>query len=114
MVPVLQRCVTLGAAFGRLEMRDHAALLREFYAAARDGRPCANGWTEAFVDEWLAVLRLPPFEARYAVRPAGAQCTACHANPGEISSRRTVRTFPGGALIRCDGCDAHWLEHFAV
>ena len=112
MVPVLERCVTLGRAFGRLQMKDHVKLLREFYAAVRDGTPCTNGWTEAFVDEWLAVLQLPPFETQFEVRTAGSSCRTCHAEPGAISSRRTLRTFPGGAVMRCDDCDVRWLEHY--
>lgn len=112
MTPVLERCVTLGRAFGRLQMKDHVKLLRAFYAAARDGTPCTNGWNAAFVDEWLAVLRLPPFETELAVQPAGATCATCHAQPGAISSRRTVRTFPGGAVMRCDECNTRWLEHY--
>ena len=60
MVPLLERCVTLGREFMRLQMHRHAKLLREFYGAIRDRRPCANTWSEAFVDQWLAMLRLPP------------------------------------------------------
>lgn len=109
---MLDRCVTLGRAFGRLQMRQHVELLREFYRAARDRLPCGNGWTEAFVDEWLAVLRLPPFEATFELQPAGSMCRVCHAGPGEISSRRTVRTYPTGAVLRCDGCGRRWIEEF--
>ncbi len=98
----------------RLQMHRHAKLLREFYGAIRDRRPCANTWSEAFVDQWLAMLRLPPFERVFDLLPACSVCATCNANPGAIPSRRTENTFPGGALMRCDGCGRQWVEAWAL
>lgn len=58
-------------------MREHAALLRELYAAVRAGRPCVNGWTAGHVDLWLRVLQLPPFEKALEVRPCSSSCPTC-------------------------------------
>ncbi len=106
---ILSRCVTLGREFGRLEMRDHAKLLREFYVAARDRKPCTNTWSADFVDHWLGLLRLPPFENMFEVRVPPYNCLTC-SPAGATPSRRTVNTFPGGVLMNCSQCHRQWLE----
>ena len=113
VVPLLDRCVTLGREFGRREMHKHLKLLREFYAATRDQRDCVNSWSEAFVDNWLAMLRLAPFETTFELLPARSVCARCNADPAAVPSRRTETTFPGGALMRCDQCGRRWVEAWA-
>ena len=91
-------------------MHKHVKALREFYVAARAGNPpSAYGWSEAFVDQWLAMLRLHPCEDVFELRAKGAGCSACNP-PGATPSKRTVHVFPGGALMTCNQCGRRWIE----
>lgn len=108
---MLDRCVTLGREFNRLQMGKHVKLLRELYAALKHGKACANGWSEAFVDEWLQTLQLPPFEHALQLHPGPFCCATCNA-AGVTPSRRTELTFPGGARMTCDQCGRRWLERW--
>ncbi len=91
-------------------MDKHAAELRRFYAAVRDGTPAAGSWDESFVDQWLGMLRLPPFETMFPLEPKQVSCSKCRLDPGAMPSRRTECVFSGGALMRCDTCGHRWLE----
>ncbi len=91
-------------------MGKHAAELRRFYVAVRDGVPCPSAWSVEFVDGWLADLRLPPFERSLAFLPKQRGCPSCDSTPGVLPSRKTERVFPGGARMRCETCGGRWLE----
>jgi hypothetical protein len=111
VVPILERCVTLGREFRRREMSKHVRLLTDFYFATRDGKPCTNTWSSDFVDDWLATLQLPPFEHVLELHPAPFLCATCNADGG-TPSRRTELTFPGGGRMMCNSCHRRWIEHW--
>jgi hypothetical protein len=112
---LLELVQRLGEEFSRREMHDHVRRLRVFWLAARYGllerrNELDVKWNEQHLVDWLAALRLPPYEGALPVRDKGAGCPRCGLEPGVIPSGRTVLVFPGGAKFRCQGCGAEWLE----
>jgi hypothetical protein len=107
--------VRLGREFNRRAMTTEVKSLREFYvrrarekkANAARGRPL---WDEDVVLDWLAMLRIPPFEHVYTLRPPNAPCPRCRSSAKGHEGPNWIRTsFPGGALIQCQGCGERWL-----
>lgn len=74
------------------------------------GQKLSVTWSADQVEEWLALLRLPPFETKYPVLPAGATCPSCAgaAQHGSAATH-TETTFPGGWKSKCTRCGAMWL-----
>lgn len=113
--PALIRLLSsLGAEFRRREMASHLRHLRLYYLGLRHRldvgreRRVEVHWTEEMVVEWMRLLRLPPYQAAYPVRERGGMgCRRCENAPGTVV---TVAVFPGGAKLRCRGCEAVWLE----
>jgi hypothetical protein len=122
MVPketALVRGEVLGKEFARRDMRTQLRPLRDWYVAVKTGRARvtiyatsseAGAWTLAFVEQWLGMLRLPPFQNRYVTGEV-SKCPSC-----QERHVQTRVTFPGGALMSCGntikGCRAEWLvEH---
>lgn len=96
----------VGREFVRLGLKHHAAHARRYYAAVRAGRAPGDGaWTHEMIVEWCRLLRLPPHETDYVVRPRMASCSAC-----ERSQSFTQTVFPGGSKHRCGACGEEWLE----
>lgn len=99
----------VGEYFKAHSMWPHLEKCRAYYAHVRDGSPpLIDEWTDAFVDEWAAMLRLPPFEKTFEVRPFHSECTAC----GPLEMHHDIRAvvFHGGALQQCLRCGGRWLE----
>jgi hypothetical protein len=109
----------LGKEFARRDMRTQLRPLREWYTAVKSGRAIAplyattseaGAWTLAFVEQWLGMLRLPPFQDRYLTGEV-SKCPSC-----QERHVQTRVTFPGGALMACGntfkGCRAAWLVEF--
>ena len=95
----------VGRELVRLGLPTHAANARIYYADVRAGRqPKPRGWTHELIVEWARLLRLPPYENDYPVRPRSWSCTCDSPRP------YTARIFPGGARICCDACKLTWLE----
>ena len=102
----LELTARVGREFARLGLKNHVAHARRYYAAVRDARPPEAGeWTHEMIVEWARLLRLPPHEHDYPVRPRMAPCSTC-----ELSQTFTQAVFPGGTKTRCGACGADWLE----
>ena len=82
----------------RLGMRRHLARLGDY----RRGR--GETWTRAHVEQLAAVLRVPPFESVYPVKPRMSSC-GC-----PTPSMYTAAVVPGAALFKCNRCPVEWLE----
>lgn len=88
----------------RLGLQEHVTRLRQHYWNVRAGRE-SSAWNHDLSIEWLRLLRLPPHENDYPVRPRMSQCGKCHGG-----SHYTVTVFPDGSLHACGVCGARWLE----
>lgn len=98
-------------------MRTHVTPLRIYWLALRHGlvHDERHGLhltlSEETVVEWLKVLRLPPYENAYRVRPTGSACPSCVPPEGRGAGEvATERTFPEGRKMVCLGCHSVWLE----
>jgi hypothetical protein len=106
----------LGREFVRRGMAAHARKLRLYYLALRHRLASAGKhevdvrWSEELVLEWFKVLRLPPFQHAYEVRPRGAGCGKCQKTTNDRTALHTEQSFPGGAKMSCYACGAVWLE----
>lgn len=106
----------LGRAFGRLGMKAHVRALRIYFLALRHGLTTGErhavkvDFNEEAITEWLRVLRLPPFERAYPVRPRGSTCGRCPRGEGHPVETSTLLTFSGGAKMGCRACGEVWLE----
>jgi hypothetical protein len=106
----------LGDEFRRRGMRTHVAPLRVYWLALRHGlvqdaeHALRLTLSEETVVEWLKVLRLPPYQDAYRVRPTGSACPSCVGADGRASEVSTERTFPEGRKVVCLGCRSAWLE----
>jgi len=113
---LLRRVEQLGREFVRRGMEVHARKLRVYYLALRHRLASPHKgevevrWSEERVLEWLKVLRLPPFEGVYGVRPWGSGCLRCEKTGNDRTSIHTEQTFPGGAKMSCYACGDVWLE----
>jgi len=111
---LLHHVILLGKAFSARGMDQHLRDLRVYYLALRHGLTSNKlqlNWSEAFVIEWMKMLRVPPFENSYPVLARGEPCPRCPSTAG--SSVSTDCVFPGGARMRCQNCGCEWLEHEA-
>jgi hypothetical protein len=97
----------VGQALVRHGRHKLAARLRRHYAAVRDGRP--SEWPPELTIEWARVLRIPPHEHDFPVRPRMSTCLACEA-AGRTAGKFVAAVFPGGSKHQCAGCQAIWLE----
>jgi hypothetical protein len=108
--------VALGRAFLRQGMRSHVQALRLYFLALRHGLTRGErhavkvDWSEDAVLEWLRVLRVPPYQDAYPVRPRGSGCERCSPGGGHPVEISTLLTFEGGAKMGCRGCNGAWLE----
>jgi hypothetical protein len=87
----------------RIGLPEHVARVRTYYAALRAGRP-SDAWSHEMNVEWMRLLRAPPYENDYPVRPRMSDCPAC-----DLSRKYTVAVFPGGSKHQC-ACGVQWLE----
>jgi hypothetical protein len=95
----------VGRELVRRGLREHVARARQYYAALKAGRT-SDAWSHAMNIEWLRLLRLPPHEDHYPVRPRMSGCEKCRGVGGLF----TVTIFPGGSKSQCGGCGLQWLE----
>ncbi len=106
----------LGEEFRRRDMRTHLAPLRIYWLALRHGlvqddtHALHLTLSEETVVEWFKLLRLPPYQKAYPVRPTGAPCPACGPRGAADGELTTERTFPGGRKVVCLSCRSAWLE----
>lgn len=106
----------LGEEFHRRDMRTHLVPLRIYWLALRHGLVHGEGHvlhlslSEEAVVEWFKLLRLPPYQTAYPVRPGGAACPACGPRAATDGELTTERTFPGGRKVVCLTCHSAWLE----
>ena len=81
---------TLGQTFATRRMKRHVEELRVYWLGLAKGlvpagRKVDVGWSESLVVEWFRVLRLPPHQWDYPVRPPSSPCSAL---PGAGGPRR--------------------------
>ncbi len=113
---LLEMVQRLGDEFRRRGMRTHVTPLRIYWLALRHGlvQDEHHGLhltlSEETVVEWLKVLRLPPYQTAYRVRPTGSTCPLCLPPQGRAGEVSTERTFPEGRKMVCLGCRSAWLE----
>ena len=111
---LLELVTALGRRFQALGAVRHLELARHYYAEVRAGRSEAphhtvrmrsgGAWSAEFVVEWMARLRLAPYERKYEVRLRNALCPTCK----RIDGIRVAASFPGGSKQECsDG--TQWL-----
>jgi hypothetical protein len=104
----------LGEEFRRRDMRAHVGPLRIYWLALRHGlvrderHALQLTLSEETVVEWFKLLRLPPYQDAYAVRPPGSACANCA--PGGSGEVAAERTFPDGRKMTCLVCHSTWLE----
>jgi hypothetical protein len=105
---------TLGSAFAARGMRRHVEELRLYWQAlargAQGGRRPEVSWSEDLVVEWFRVLKLPPHQHDYPVRPPSSACPRCRAPEGHAVEVKTGLTFPEGRKAVCTMCGSAWLE----
>lgn len=106
--------VALGREFARRDMQAHLRGLRVFYSALRARRRAQAAlnpppWTEDLVLDWLAIMRIPPFEHHYAVLSRSAPCPTC--SGGNASGLDVVNraVHVGGLVSECKHCGEQWL-----
>ena len=105
----------LGAEFAARSMRRHVEELRLYWLSLVRGAPVLNrrgevSWSEALVVEWFRLLRLPPHQHDYSVRPPSSPCSRCPAPAGHAVEVKTGLTFPEGRKAVCTVCGYAWLE----
>ena len=107
--------IALGREFRRRRMGGHLQALRSYYRR-RHRRALAEAlsehraWDENVVLEWLAILRIEPFDRVYAVCEREAPCPACVATRGHGGGEVDYcAVFPGGQLRQCRVCKHAWL-----
>ncbi|HTS81042.1 MAG TPA: hypothetical protein VMH40_10630 [Myxococcaceae bacterium] len=105
----------LGTTFATRGMKRHVEELRVYWLGlARGlvpaGRRVDVGWSESLVVEWFRVLRLPPHQWDYPVRPPSSPCPRCPAPDGHAVEVKTGLTFPEGRKAVCTVCGYAWLE----
>jgi len=113
---LLEMVQTLGDEFRRRGMRTHVAPLRIYWLALRHGlvHDEQHGLhltlSEETVVEWFKLLRLPPYQRAYVVRPTGSRCPTCPPKEGRAGEVASERTFPDGRKMVCLDCRSAWLE----
>jgi hypothetical protein len=113
---LLEMVQQLGDEFRRRQMRAHVTPLRVYWLALKHGlvHDERHGLhltlSEESVVEWFKLLRLPPYQHAYAVRPTGASCPTCITGEGQQAEVAAERTFPDGRKMVCLGCRSAWLE----
>ena len=112
---LLDQVRQLGREFVRRGMRREAEGLRLYYVAIRsglvrgpDGELEAASWSRSSTEEWLKLLRVPPWDRAYPLGTRG-HCHRCKAAKGGPARALEERRWPGGALIRCTGCGSRWV-----
>jgi hypothetical protein len=106
--------IRLAEFFKQHDKRSHVQQLRRYWqsrlARKRIEPPL---WTEDFVIEWLATIRIPPFDRIYPVRERNAACPKCGAGlsgpNGAGSGAKVMGIFPGGHKAQCSTCGQEWL-----
>ena len=106
--------VALGREFRRRRMNGHLAALRRYYRKRQRRKMLEalaeeRAWDENVVVEWLAILRIPPFERTYGTQPKDAGCRRCSAQRGKGAEVDFRAVFPGGSLRQCRVCKGAWL-----
>ena len=106
---------TLGQTFATRGMKRHVEELRVYWLGLSKGVVAAGrkvdvGWSESLVVEWFRVLRLPPHQWDYSVRPPSSPCPRCPAPAGHAVEVKTGLTFPEGRKAVCTVCGYAWLE----
>jgi hypothetical protein len=101
----------LDREFRRRGMEVHARELRLWMLARRQGRNPRDGWSDAFVLEWLRLMRVPPHHTHYIVRRLGDPCPDCATRPEHGSAATfTCVSWEGGQLTECLRCRAVWIS----
>lgn len=119
---LLELVELLGKEFERRDMRSQLESLRLYYLAVKKGLDHRGAvrvsWTDDMTIEWLAMLRIPPYEAHFPVRSRDYHCPCTprrrSTGPGDWSnlgspSDSVEANFPGGFKVRCDACKSRWL-----
>lgn len=99
----LELIVRVGREFVRRGLNNQASEARRYYAAVRDGLE-PDGWGHEMIVEWARLLRVPPHEHDYAIRPQ--MWRACCDRPRTY----TAAVYPGGSKHVCESCRSVWLE----
>ena len=113
---LLQWVTALGREFRRRGMKGHVQALRVYFLALRRGlttggrRAVKVDFAEDGIVEWMKVLRVPPYQHAYDVRPPGSSCRKCPKRDGHPVDTATLLTFAGGAKMGCRVCGDAWLE----
>ena len=96
----------LKSAFKARAMGVHVARLAEYAYCRRLGKACGrDGWDDAFVQRWAAILQETPFETALPVRSRAERCPTCSPGAGcQVSCNCEDRY-----LLRCADCGLEWL-----
>jgi hypothetical protein len=111
---LLELAEILGREFDRRGMRGHVEHLRLYYLAIRAGLHRRGTvqihWSEQMVIDWMGLLRLAPYQDRFATRPHGYTCPCRPRGPTMADGHeRTRLVWPGGAQIECSSCGQMWI-----
>jgi hypothetical protein len=95
----------VGRELVRLGLEEHLAKVRSFYADTRAGRPLRmGGWIQEHVIELAKILRVPPYEHAYPVRPRLSSCGCSSPQP------LTALMVGPVSKLECGACGVVWLE----
>lgn len=86
-------------------MGEHVHLLQSYAAASKRGEAGVGGyWSDEYAKRWAAMFQLPPYDQLLPVKTASSSCERCPETANHMSGR-----FPGGCVVKCDGCSHEWL-----
>ena len=100
----LEALARLGRRLVEVGLTHYAHALRMYYRDRRAGRD-SLAWTPALTREWMAILRVPPYERDLEERPAGAPCPCC----GDLPVHPPTLVVRGTSTSRCLRCGLLWL-----
>jgi len=102
---LLEEIAELGREFTRLGWTPRLAPLREFYAAARAGRPQTERWSVSHLARLRAALGLGAAPLVVSVR-----CPSCSPPVnGQWAGARTVLHFEDRWVNQCALCSTEWV-----
>jgi hypothetical protein len=97
----------LGQTFAARGMKRHVEELRVYWLGLAKGLVPSGRKVNV---GWFRLLRLPPHQWDYSVRPPSSPCPRCPAPAGHAVEVKTGLTFPEGRKAVCTACGYAWLE----
>jgi hypothetical protein len=102
----------VGRELRRLGLDKHVAHARRYYSNVRARRaPGDREWDDSMVVEWARILRLPPYEKDYEVKPRMSKCGCPTPRPSESDAGCIGGEDAGEGTIQCaDYADGIYCE----